>query len=358
MASGPYFNAKRGDWRVEYFDGTRTRRPVVGHQPHWKPGMRRPINPPPEIQAAFAALEKVELEARTLGPPTSMAAFLADYRERALGEWQPRTAEGFDRIVRYFLAWCEENGVRAARDLDGDACRRWIADRIAGNYGGLGPVAASTTRKERVTLKAAWGAADNPWDDAPLRVTSEAPPKGSWSPGEYARLLAECDPWLRDLIVLGCHTGIRVTALLSLEWSHVDTLRSFGRVPKHLDKGGKGYELPLHARVKEVLERRRKARRAGEERIMYRDADQTRANRSTPSKRIIAACARAGLPRPDGPNHQCRRTFGRWAVLGHLTGTPIPMYVIQRWYGHSSITVTQSYLNLGEDDSSRFMETT
>jgi integrase len=50
-----------------------------------------------------------------------------------------------------------------------------------------------------------------------------------------------------------------------------------------------------------------------------------------------------------------RRTFGRWAVMGHLTGTPIPLYTVSRWLGHHNTRTTLIYLDIEEEESARFI---
>ena len=72
-------------------------------------------------------------------------------------------------------------------------------------------------------------------------------------------------------------------------------------------------------------------------------------------KAVRLACERAGLPRPDAPCHALRRTFGRWAVLGHLTGRPVPLYVVSRWMGHHSVEMTERYLDLSRESSQEWM---
>jgi len=125
-------------------------------------------------------------------------------------------------------------------------------------------------------------------------------------------------------------------------------------VPVELDKAGKGYVVPLSGRAHDLLQRLYATR--GDDGLPILRGRQGRpTNMRVTFVAITRACKRAGLPVPDSPNHSLRRTFGRWAVLGHLTGRPVPVYVVSRWLGHSSIEMTERYLALDRGSSEEWM---
>jgi integrase len=146
---------------------------------------------------------------------------------------------------------------------------------------------------------------------------------------------------------------------LGLEWRDVRWAKDgphFGELElrPELDKVGKGYKVPMSRTAHDLLARR----------FVHRNADLTLilvgyqgkpTNLRATYKAIIAACHRADLPRPLLPNHHMRRSFGRWAVMGHLTGRPVPLYVVSKWMGHASVKMTEDYLDVHTDESQQWM---
>src|SRR5690242_10390542 len=64
MASGPYFDKRRGSYNVQWFDGRRWTRATVYRVPNWKPGRPEPKKVPPEALAALKVYADREKAAR------------------------------------------------------------------------------------------------------------------------------------------------------------------------------------------------------------------------------------------------------------------------------------------------------
>jgi integrase len=369
MASGPYFDRRRGTYSVQWHDGRKWRRVVVvKRRPGWKPSHGEPKKVPPEALAAvaeYAAKERAARRDRPADPSITVTAFLAEYQ----AAYAPRRAAGsvkqLGQAVRRFVAWCAENRARRLEQVTKEVCQRWIDERAGETSAKTGkPISYARLRQERALLSAAWSRAvkkgqltANPWLPVEIPGRPTRAKKGSWTPEQYARLRAACKAWLRDVLELGCHTGIRISALLALEWGDVHRGKGLGeiRVRPEWDKAGKGYKVPICRRVDGLLKQRRIYRDPGVPTILT-GARGKPTKITTTATAIIRACARAKLPKPASPNHHMRRSFGRWAVLGHLTGRPIPLYVVSRWMGHSSVKMTEEYLDIHEDESASWME--
>jgi integrase len=144
-----------------------------------------------------------------------------------------------------------------------------------------------------------------------------------------------------------------------MTWAHVEwnngERKGYGfiYVPPEHDKAKNGYRVPISPRCYEVLKRRHANRQ--HDYVAAGHQGRPVVDRDVVSVAIIQACARAGLPHPDSPCHHMRRSFGRWAVQGDLSGAPVPLAVVSRWLGHSSIKTTMLYLDVTDDDSTRFM---
>lgn len=373
MASGPYPDPRRGTWTVQWFDGLKWRRTtVVRKRPGWEPGKPMPVNPPPEAKAALAEFIKREETARKrkgYQPDRTVADFLQSYLDGYDVGREPGSKGEATKAAAVFRAWCEANRLKTIGQVTPEACHRWMADRAATRGQRTGkPLAHATLKKERALLATAWAEAlrrgqvdGNPWIAVEVPGKPNRKKRGSWKPEEFERLLTACNPWLRDFLIVGCHTGLRVEALRGIEWRDIqpaaDGRGGLGHliVRPELDKTGKGYKVPIHARTHDVFIRRFIHNRGDHDRILTGMRGRPLSTSNITDRAIRRACKKAGLDPPDSPNHHCRRTFGRWAVIGHLTGRPVPMYIVSRWLGHSSLAMTMTYLDVTEDDSSAWM---
>ena len=87
-----------------------------------------------------------------------------------------------------------------------------------------------------------------------LRLVPERrKPRSVISLGEERSLLAEAAPHLRPIIITALDTGMRRGELLHQLWEHVDFNRNLLFVTQSKTAGGEGREIPLTARVSELL---------------------------------------------------------------------------------------------------------
>jgi len=330
-----------------------------------------PKNPPPEAKVALGVFQKKEDQARKrkgYHPDRLVAEFLQSHLDGYHIGRQPGSKLAMDQVAAVFLAWCDTNKIKKLEDVTSEACNQWMANRAATKAVRSGKVIEyATLKKELGLLATAWSEGlrrgnveSNPWKtvEVPGKPTNKK--RGSWSPEEFERLIAVCRPWLKDFLTVGCHTGMRAEALGGIEWRDVrhasEEAVGMGHliIRPELDKTGKGYSVPIHPKVHDVIARRFVHSRFDHELILATQRGFA-ITKNVTDVAIRSACARAGLGNPDSPNHHCRRTFGRWAVHGHLTGKKISMYTVSQWLGHGSLQMTSRYLQLSEEDSSRFM---
>ena len=59
---------------------------------------------------------------------------------------------------------------------------------------------------------------------------------------------------------------------------------------------------------------------------------------------VAALYARAGVPKPPKPIHCLRHTFGT------VMARRVPLGVLQRLMGHSEVSTTMRYVDVGEED--------
>jgi integrase len=147
---------------------------------------------------------------------------------------------------------------------------------------------------------------------------------------EEERLRRECADHLRPAVITALHTGMRLSEILNLKWENVDFGERVITVEKA--KSGKVRSIPMNRVLVGEL-------------FCLKSQDGT-SDRVYPFKSIRTAFEnakrRAGI---EGLTfHDLRRTFGtRLLELGTNIRT------IQKYYGHSSLVVTERYLHPQDD---------
>jgi integrase len=361
MASKPLWNSKRGTWSVQYWDGYPKREVVVKRQPGWKVGDPPPKKIPAEAYAAVGRLAEKEKLAKTLRR-TAEQQTLSIFLKAHLATYKKASSHDAVKVaVELFLEWCETRKISKVEDVTDEIAQAWV-DHCAESE----EIAIQTSKNRIGRLAPAWTRAIvkkkllvNPWKHTEPRGTPTRRTRRHWTPAQFDKLIHASRPWLRDILIVGVYTGIRISAMSQLLWSDIveptSEQEAYGRIDIRTEiNKTEGYKLPIHPRLHEVLKRRMIHKSPGHDRIICGHHGRP-TSRGVTAQSIRRACKRAGLPDPDSPNHHMRRTFGRWAVSGHLTGSPVPVYVVSKWFGHASVKMTQKYLDLEDDDSTRFM---
>lgn len=361
MASGPYWDPRRGTWTVQFWEGRWKRETVVPRQPGWRVGDPAPKKVPDQAKTEMGIRVEREKAARkryVAGAPLSLKELLDAH---VAGYTNPLSRESAGVVCRQFLDWCRGKKLFQIDQITAAICAQWVKAQSE-------EFAIATVRRKRAQLAAAWsqllkqGQIDrNPWEHVEPRGKAEKRHRGSWNKEEFARLLEVSRPWLQNLLIVGANTGLRINALINLKWSDIQFAKQdetgFGwvRVRPEFDKAKKGYRVPISPDLHDCLGKIQASKGCHPDYVLTGHFGKPLRSRDTTGTGIKRACSRAKLPPPNSPNHHMRRTFGQWAVLGHLTGKPVPLYVVSRWLGHASVAMTIRYLELSEDDSTRFM---
>lgn len=369
MASKPYFVVDRGCWYVKWKAGpAKWKAQRLCSHPGWSKTQRPPKRPPPEAVRLARVWEERETRVKQgleVDPQeaTPLRTFLDDYILHA----EAGQAEGSIKVLRRaaakFVAWCDDQGVKTLPEVTAATCRSYLAQRgrdpgMAGVGRSGKTLAYKTLHTERGVLSPAWTQAFqdgrivvNPWLRAPVpgKPRESIPP--FWTEDEIERLTAACRPWLRDVVLVGVNTGLRITALLGLEWRDVSFEAGMVTVRAELDKAGRGYRVPMSAVANSVLGRRW---------TMRMDANPLvfpgpRKGKKVPSNRTFQAISRVvrrvGITNHGRFNHMTRHTFATHAVM-----RGVPLKVVSSWLGHSSIAMTEKYGHVIPEDSQRYMD--
>ena len=150
---------------------------------------------------------------------------------------------------------------------------------------------------------------------------------------EERRLLDKSPEWLKDLIIIALHTGLRQEKLLCLEWSLVDLFRKTILITD--TKNRKPKMLPVNKIALDVICRRTKVKSIKNDYVFF----------DTKENKIIAIYLRRAfnlVTEKVGINdfrwHDLRHTFAtRLAQCG------VDLYKISKLLGHRDIKMTQRY---------------
>lgn len=358
MASAPYFDKAKGRWRMKWWAGLERGWVTVTlcrHPGEWTKD-RPPKRPPPEVQLLAQKYRDLEVQARhgvSVAPVRGhdLAEHLKTYRARFARSKAPGSLPSLDRSIRLFLDHCGRAKFKTLEGVTTKVCRDYLHWRHE-------TVGHATLKAEKGLLSKVWTDArldgmvpENPWLAAKVPGQPNNDPPPYWTKEELDRLVGGCRGWLKDFIQLGANCGLRASALLGLEWRDVPFDRGVIVVRPSLDKGKRGYQVPMSATANEVLARRWVARDASNP-LVFPGARKGKLMRmKIPYERIGKAIKRLGLPDHGHYLHILRHTFATHAVMAG-----VPLLTVSSWLGHSSIKMSEKYAHVIPSESHRQME--
>ena len=162
------------------------------------------------------------------------------------------------------------------------------------------------------------------------------------TPEQAETLLSKCSGWLRPMVTVALHTGMRRGELLGLTWRDVDSRAACIVLDPEGTKSGHGRKIPMNATVRGELDRLR-----GERPVRGLDAHVFRG------------------PQGGNPDMTARREFPkavRKAKLGRfrfhdlrhshasfLVQAGVPLNTVRDLLGHRSLAMTLRYAHLSPD---------
>jgi len=164
---------------------------------------------------------------------------------------------------------------------------------------------------------------------------------------ECEKLLSNCLPHLRPIVMTALHTGMRKGEILSLKWADVDMKNRFIFLRNTTTKSGKPREIPINDTLYGVL--KSLPRRIDVPWVFPNPSDLKPAKDGKPVKSVNpigdvknsfrAACTKAGIR--DFTFHDLRHTFA-----SHLVMEGVDITTVSRLLGHASLTMTLRYAHL------------
>jgi integrase len=150
---------------------------------------------------------------------------------------------------------------------------------------------------------------------------------------EERRLLENSPEWLRELILLALHTGLRRDELLSLQWDRVNLFQKTIIIQK--SKNGRPRTVPLTSVAMGILEEKARIRNL-KTNLVFMNTVGKKIGTSWVMKHFIFARGKAGLE--DFHFHDLRHTFAT-----RLAQRGVDLYTISKLLGHVNIIMTQRY---------------
>ncbi|MCK6467334.1 MAG: tyrosine-type recombinase/integrase [Candidatus Brocadia sinica] len=150
---------------------------------------------------------------------------------------------------------------------------------------------------------------------------------------EERRLLENMPEWLREIVLLALHTGLRQDELLSLTWDRANLLRRTIVIQK--SKNGRARTIPLTSVAMGILEEKARIRNL-KTALVFTNTIGKKIGKSWVLENFIIARKKAGLD--DFHFHDLRHTFAT-----RLAQRGVDLYTISKLLGHVNIAMTQRY---------------
>ncbi len=153
---------------------------------------------------------------------------------------------------------------------------------------------------------------------------------------EEAVLLPACPAWLREVVIMALHTGMRLGEIRSLRWTMVDLPRRRAVVQTVLSKTSRARTIPLNRTARTMLAAR--ALRSGQhpEALVFCTSRGTAYTGSNVERAFREVVNKTGLARLR--LHDLRHTFAT-----RLVQKGVDLYTVQRLLGHTTPAMTQRY---------------
>ena len=264
---------------------------------------------------------------------------LADYREAKQREGKAVMASGigYRRLLDHF-------GGRRADSLTADEVERW-RDAM------LQTMAPATVNLHLCLLRAILRRAVRGKRLDPSALPEVKGPKVNnkrvryLTEAEEAHLIEALPEWMRPLVTVAIHTGMRRGELLRLRWPDVDFVS--GTIHVLIAKSGEGRQIPLSPTAHRTLAALRDERRARLSARVVRHTDADRPVFAAPEGGFLMNLARDWYPALTRAGlegfrfHDLRHTFA-----SRLVQRGVSLYEVGTLLGHKTPAMTLRYAHL------------
>ena len=143
--------------------------------------------------------------------------------------------------------------------------------------------------------------------------------------------------YLHNIILFALNTGMRLSEIINLEWSAIDTQNNMIIVGKdYKTKGNKVRYIPINDTVKSVLEEQKGSRQYVFE---TQDGKPRKNNLGRDFRRLLRQCEI-----PNASFHTLRHTFASYLAMSGES-----LLTVKELLGHSQISTTMIYAHLSDE---------
>ena len=219
-----------------------------------------------------------------------------------------------------------------------------ITPSLVNQYKVKGEGKKIATNRELSVLRTAFNIAIKEWEwvkDNPvnkIKLWKESPGRVRYlSDEEFNRLLNACSDYLKSIVIVAKHSGLRKENILSLIWSQVDL---FGRlITIDHTKNNERLSIPMDETLIDLFKRLSKVRHINSPYVFCKpDGSRYRFIHNEFRK----AVKRAGIT--DFRFHDLRHCFA-----SALVQKGVDMYQVQKLLGHKSNAMTERYAHLSSE---------
>ncbi|MBI5376324.1 MAG: site-specific integrase [Candidatus Schekmanbacteria bacterium] len=160
------------------------------------------------------------------------------------------------------------------------------------------------------------------------------------TPDELERLLAECNPHIKPIILTAVHSGMRLNEILSLEWQCVDMQKKTITVIQ--SKSGRSRKIPMNMTLTNLFS----SLKGNSNKFVFGSGDNPIKSVRTAFE---SAIKRSGVPKVRF--HDLRHLFAT-----RLVAAGVDLVTVQQLLGHSTIQMTMRYAHSSADSQRRAVE--
>lgn len=185
----------------------------------------------------------------------------------------------------------------------------------------------------------------NPFLKVKLPKKQEKPP-AFITAEELNKITVKLDrEFIRDIVEVSFYTGMRLGEATFLKWKNISLGSNTIIIgdDSFNTKTRKSRSIPIHPRVKEILERKKNEGKSKKENFVFRKSGNQPYTGDYISKKFKKACREAGI------DEEVHYHTLRHSTASLLSQKGVSIYTIQKILGHSSINTTQIYAHLQID---------